>query len=237
MNHETFSNPMLNGFFELHAGTSGFSFLRNYVDGSQPIAISNSLDQSVEFFGDLGIANVYNETELDATGDELSSLVLDTHIKTEVDNLLSNINLTGSENIDTTNNQISLTYPLKNNNEALLNPRVNGYFETYAAPNSISILQHVSDGSQPIAMFNSLDKSVEFFGGLDIPNFYDKAEVGNWIINPNSINYYTKNLVDTLIYNTNLVGYYTETDVDTQLTDYAPITYAQGKYMTLISIT
>ena len=33
----------------------------------------------------------------------------------------------------------------------------------YAAPNGISILQHISDGSQPSAIFNSLDKSVEFF--------------------------------------------------------------------------
>ena len=41
---------MLNGCFELHAGTSGFTFLQNIVDGSQPVAIFNSLDKSVEFF-------------------------------------------------------------------------------------------------------------------------------------------------------------------------------------------
>ena len=50
-------------------------------------------------------------------------------------------------------------------------------FEMYAAPNGISILQHMSDGSQPIAMFNSLHKSVKLFGDLDIPNFYNKAEI------------------------------------------------------------
>ena len=72
--------------------------------------------------------------------------------------------------MDINNNQISLTYLLKINNEAFfLNPRVTGYFEIYAAPNGIPILQHISDGSQPIAIFNSLNKSVEFFGGLDIP--------------------------------------------------------------------
>ena len=49
------------------------------------------------------------------------------------------------------------------------------YFEIYAAPNGISFLQHIVDGSQPIAIFNSLDKSVEFFRDLDIHNFYDKT--------------------------------------------------------------
>jgi len=92
-----------------------------------------------------------------------------------------NTNLTGSDNLDISNNQISLTYPLKINDEAFLNPRVNGYFEIYSAPNGISILQHISDGSQPIAIFNSLDKSVEFFGDLDILNFYNKAEVDQFI--------------------------------------------------------
>ena len=58
-----------------------------------------------------------------------------------------------------------------------LNPRVNVYFEMYAAPNGISILQHISDGSQPIAIFNSLSKSVEFFGDLDIPNFIIKQKL------------------------------------------------------------
>ena len=69
----------------------------------------------------------------------------------------------------------------------------------YAAPNGISILQHISDGSQPIAIFSSLDKSVEFFGDLGIPNFYNKTEVGNFISNLNFVNYYTKNQVDTYI--------------------------------------
>ena len=31
-------------------------------------------------------------------------------------------------------------------------------------------LQHNPDGSQPIAIFNSLDKSVELFSGSDILN-------------------------------------------------------------------
>ena len=55
------------------------------------------------------------------------------------------------------------SFPLKLNDETVLNPSVNGYFEIHSAPNGVSFLQHNSDGSQPIAIFNSLDKSVEFF--------------------------------------------------------------------------
>ena len=78
-------NPRLNCYFELYAGTSGITFLQNTVDGSQPIAIFNSLDKSVEFFCDLNIPNHYNKTEIDATGDELSALISNTYIKTEVE--------------------------------------------------------------------------------------------------------------------------------------------------------
>ena len=49
------------------------------------------------------------------------------------------------------------------------------------------MLQHISDGPQPIAILNSLDKPIEFFGGLDIPNFYNKAEVANLITNLNLV--------------------------------------------------
>ena len=132
----------------------------------------------------------------------------------------------GSENINISNNDISLAYPLKNNTEAFLNPRVNGYFEIYAAPGGISLLQHISDGSQPIAIFNPLDKSVQFLVYLDIPNFYNKTEIYNLITNLNLINYYTKNQVDTLISNTNVVDYYTKTEIDTAFyTNYPSLTF------------
>ena len=101
--------------FEMYGGTSGFAFLQNIVDGAQPIALFNSLDKSCEFFGDLDIPNHYNKTEIDAIGDELSALVLNTYTKTEIEALTSNINLTGSENISITNNQFSLTFPIKMN--------------------------------------------------------------------------------------------------------------------------
>ena len=75
-------NPRLNVYFETYAGTSGITFLQNIVDGSQPIAIFNSLDKSVEFFGDLDIPKI----DLDAVDDELSSLISNTYTKTEVYN-------------------------------------------------------------------------------------------------------------------------------------------------------
>ena len=118
INAEVVLNPRLNGYFEMYAGPSGFTFLQNTVDGSQPRAIFNSLDKSVEFLGDLDIPNFYIKAEIDAFGDELSPLVLNTFTKPEMNNLFTNLNSTGSENIDITSNQISLTYPSKVNNEA-----------------------------------------------------------------------------------------------------------------------
>ena len=85
---------------------------------------------------------------------------------------------TGSENIDMTNNEISINLLLKINDEIFWNPRLNYYFEIYAGTSGITFLQNIVDGSQPIAIFNSLGKSVEFFGNLDILNFYNKTEVG-----------------------------------------------------------
>jgi len=230
--------------FEMVSGTDNFSFRQNSIHGGAPIAIFNSSTKICQFFGNVEIpnyydatsidamitgvyndvytktqsdalfANYYNKTEIDAVDDELTSLILNTYTKTEVDNLLTNINLTGSENIDITNNTISLTYPLKISNEPYLNPRVNGYVEMYGGPMGISFLQHTSAGAQPIVTFNSINKSVDFFGNLNIPNVYNKAEV------------------DTLISNI-----YTKTEVDTQLTNYTTLSYVMTNYasITLLS--
>ena len=115
---------------------------------------------------------VYNGNSYIGTITELSQVFLAIY-----DTTVSPQTYTGSENIDITNNEILLNLLLTIDKEPLLNPRVNGYYEIYPAPNGISLLQHISDGSQPIAIFNSLDKSVESFGDLDIPNHYNKTEV------------------------------------------------------------
>ena len=99
------------------------------------------------------LQSVYNGNSYIGVITDLSQVFLAIY-----DTGISAYTYTGSENINMTSNQISLTYPLNINNEAFLNPRVNDYFEMYAAPNGISILQHISNGSPPIAIFNSLDK-------------------------------------------------------------------------------
>ena len=107
----------------MYAAPNGISILQHISDGSQPIAIFNSLDKSVDLFGDFDIPNFYNKTEIDAIDNELSTLCLNTYTKTEVYNLITNIDLSGSGNINITNNQISLNFPVKVNDEVLFNPR------------------------------------------------------------------------------------------------------------------
>ena len=91
---------------------------------------------------------------------------------------------------------------------------------------------NIVDVSQPIAIFNSLDKSVEFFfWDLDIPNVYNNTEIYNLITNLNFVNYYTKNQVDSLIHNINLVDYYTKTEIDTLVdTNYTRLSFIAGTF-------
>ena len=116
---------------------------------------------------------------------------------------------------------------------------MNCYFEPYAGTSGITFLQNIVDGSQPIAIFNSLDKSVEFFGNLNVPNFYNKTEVDaiDDELSALILNTYTKPEVEALLYNINLTYYYTKTEIDTPLRDYSTISYLQGSYMTSLLIT
>ena len=81
----------------MYAAPNGISILQHISNGSQPIAIFNSINKSVESCGDLDIPNFYNKTYINAIYDALPSLVLNTYTKAEVNNLLTNINLTGSK--------------------------------------------------------------------------------------------------------------------------------------------
>ena len=49
INNEIVLHPRLNGYFGLHAGASGVSFLQNIANGSQPTAIFNSSNKSLYF--------------------------------------------------------------------------------------------------------------------------------------------------------------------------------------------
>ena len=42
---------------------------------------------------------------------------------------------------------------------------------------ALLFLQNNKDGGQPLAIFNSLDKSTEFFGDCDIQNHYNNTEL------------------------------------------------------------
>ena len=65
VNCELAMNPRAYGVqFEIYAATSGFAFLQNQRDGAQPLDIFHSLDQSVEFCGDVDTPNHYNKTEI-----------------------------------------------------------------------------------------------------------------------------------------------------------------------------
>ena len=70
------------------------------------------------------------------------------------DTSISPSTYTGSENIDITNNGIPFKNVFEINDEIVLNPRLNCYFELHAGTSGITFLQNIVDGSQPIAIFN-----------------------------------------------------------------------------------
>ena len=63
----------------------------------------------------------------------------------------------------------------------------------------VLFLQNIDDGGQPITTFNLLDQSCEFFGNLDIPNYYNKNEVDSLIANTNLSNYCNKAELDSIL--------------------------------------
>ena len=75
-------------------------------------------------------------------------------------------------------------------------------------------LQNIVDGGQPLAIMNSIDKSIELFGDVDIPNHYDTTEIYSLITNINLTNYYNKTEIDAIIANINFSKYYTKEEVD-----------------------
>ena len=180
------------------------------------------------------LQGVYNANPYIGSITDLSQVFLAIH-----DTTVSPSTYTGSENIDITNNGVSINSPLQINDEIVLNPRVNYYFEMYAGTSGFTFLQNIVDGSQPIAIFNSLDKSVEFFGELGIPNHYNKTEIDaiDCELSALILSAYTKTEVGALISNINLTYCYTKAEIYSPLSDYSTITYLQGNYMTSLFIT
>ena len=107
VNDEVVFKSKVKLIFRIKCWNIRFYFSTTHRRWFQPIAIFKSLDKSVEFAGGLDVPNFYNNIEIDAIGDELPSLVLNTYIKTGVDNSITNSSLTGSENICIASNRIS----------------------------------------------------------------------------------------------------------------------------------
>ena len=80
---------------------------------------------------------------------------------------------TGSENIDITDNQISLNSPLKINDEILMHPRAYGeVFDMISGTGMFSFRQNSIHGSTIIAQFLSETKQCIFHGDCETPNIY-----------------------------------------------------------------
>ena len=95
------------------------------------------------------------------------------------DTSVSPYSYTGSENIDITDNQISLNCPLEVNDEVVLNPRNydGAVFEMSSGTDSFIFLQNTIHGGAPIAQFYSPTKVCTFHGDCQIPNMYNKTYV------------------------------------------------------------
>ena len=95
------------------------------------------------------------------------------------DTEVSPYSYTGSENIDITDNQISLSFPLKVNDEVVLNP-INydgAVFEMSSGTDNFTFLQNTIHGAAPTAQFYSSTKVCTFHGDCQIPNMYNKTSV------------------------------------------------------------
>lgn len=90
---------------------------------------------------------------------------------------------TGSEDIDITNNPVSLNFPIKINDEIVLHQRnYNGaVFEMLSSTASFAFRQSTTHGGQPIATFNSSTNTCTLVGDCSIPKSYDKSSIDNLI--------------------------------------------------------
>ena len=93
-------------------------------------------------------------------------------------------NYTGSENIDITDNRISLNFPSKINNEIVMHPRNydGAGFQMNSGTGNFLFLQSTIHGSAPIAQFYSSTKLCTSHGDCEIPNMYNKSSVDFLIV-------------------------------------------------------
>ena len=98
-----------------------------------------------------------------------------------------------------------------------MDPKSGGiHVEVYSGTTAIIFLQNTVDGGQPLAIFNSLDRSITSFGDCDIPNHYNRNELGSLISNTNLSNNYNKAEIDSnLATHSCASNSYTKNEVET----------------------
>ena len=122
---------------------------------------------------------------------------------------------TGSENIDITNKQISLKFPIKVNDEIVFHPRNydGAVFEMLSGTDMFVFRQNPIHGGTPIASFYSSTKECHFMGDCSIPNIYNKTSTDN-LITQIYDDMYLKPEIDTLFSNIDLSNYYNKIEID-----------------------
>ena len=92
--------------FEIISGTDNFAFTQNTIHGGQPIAQFHSPTKVCTFHGDCQIPNMCDKTFVDTLIVDIHN---DTYIKTEIDSLFSNIDLSNyyTKAVDDIDNDLS----------------------------------------------------------------------------------------------------------------------------------
>ena len=126
------------------------------------------------------IQGVYTANGFIGSTTELSQVFLAIY-----DTTVSPYSYTGNENIDITNNQISLSFPLKVNGEVVLNPRNydGAVFEMSSGTDNFTFLQNTFHDGAPIAQIYPSTKLCTFHGDCQILNMYNKTSVDILIAN------------------------------------------------------
>ena len=141
---------------------------------------------------------------------------------------------TGSENIDITDNRISLNFPLEVMDEVVLNPRNydGAVFDMSSGTDNFTFLQNTIHGGAPIAQFYSSTKVCTFHGDCPIPNMYNKTSVDILVAGIYNDTYTTTDIDSTLSGYTNSIDlhcdFYSKAKMSIILDTYYNITEIQA---------
>ena len=177
------------------------------------------------------LQSLYNGNSYIGVTTDLSQICLAIY-----DTAVSPHTYTGSENIDITDNQISLSFPLKVNGEGVLNPRAydGAVFEMSPGTDNFTFPQNTLHGGAPIAQFYSPTKVCTFHGDCQIPNMYNKTSVDILIADIYNDTYTKTEIDSTLSGYTNSIDlhndFYSKAKMSIILDTYYNITEIQANY-------